>query len=409
MATQPNRHELDQPSLPPQPDAPPERAATKRADAPDIGATIDQLITSVGGTPGSFNARLIHELMVTALKLIPDGRDTGELKLITAALKELRYAYRVFGQYADPHKVTIFGSARTPNAHPDYSAAVEFSRIMGEAGWMVITGAGGGIMEAGHVGPGRTKSFGVAIRLPFETTANEVILGDEKLIYFRYFFTRKLMFLSQAEAVALFPGGFGTMDEAYEVLTLVQTGKASMIPIVLCEGSHVPTPANPSVAPPPVPGAPPPAPKQPDPRLPEGPATAGYWESWDRWVKASLLARGLISPEDLNLYYLAKDPADAARHITQFYRNYHSARYVEDDYVIRLKRPIKAADVERLSDEFKVLIKPSGGAPGRMSLRGPYPVEHDNLELPRLSFTHTRRGFGLIRKLIDRINECEPA
>lgn len=409
MTNDHNRQELEPAPLPPQPDLPPEKPATKRADAPDIAATLDDLISSVGGTPGTFNAKLVRELLTNTLKLIPDGRDTGELKLITATLKELRYAYRVFGQYKDPHKVTIFGSARTPSSHPDYAAAVEFSRLMGEAGWMSITGAGGGIMEAGHVGPGRNKSFGVAIRLPFETTANDVILGDEKLIYFRYFFTRKLMFLSQAEAVALFPGGFGTMDEAYEVLTLVQTGKASMIPIVCCEGSHVPESANPSVATPPPPGAPPAAPKETPPGMPQGPATAGYWESWDRWVRSSLLARGLISPEDLNLYYLAKDPADAVQHICKFYRNYHSSRYVEDNYVIRLKRPLKQADVDRLSDEFAILIKPANGVAGRITQRGPFPVEQDHVDLPRLSFLHTRRGFGLIRKLIDRINECEPA
>ena len=381
MTQEQHRQELDPPAIPAQPDLPPEQPATKRADAPDISAALVSLISSVGGAPGSFNARLVRDLMVTALKLIPDGRDTGELKLITAAIKELRYAYRVFGQYRDPHKVTIFGSARTPQSHPDYAAAVEFSRVMGEAGWMVITGAGGGIMEAGHVGPGRTRSFGVAIRLPFETTANEVILGDEKLIYFRYFFTRKLMFLSQAEAVALFPGGFGTMDEAYEVLTLVQTGKASMIPIVLCEGAPAP----------------------------DAPEAAGYWESWDHWVRTALLTRKLISPEDLNLYYIAKDPTDAANHITQFYRNYHSSRYVEDNYVIRLNRPLKEADVARLADEFSILIKPVAGLPGRMVMRGPYPAEQDHLDLPRLSFPHTRRGFGLIRKMIDRINELETA
>lgn len=407
MTNEPNRQELDPAPLPVQPDLPPERPATKRADDPDISATLDDLISSVGGHAGSFNARLVKDLLTNALKLIPDGRDTGELKLITASLKELRYAYRVFGQYKDPHKVTIFGSARTPQAHADYAAAVEFSKLMGEAGWMVITGAGGGIMEAGHVGPGRTKSFGVAIRLPFETTANDVILGDEKLIYFRYFFTRKLMFLSQAEAVALFPGGFGTMDEAYEVLTLVQTGKASMIPIVCCEGSHVPTPDNPSVAPPPIPGAPPAAPKQPDPARPEGPATAGYWESWDQWVRSCLLARGLISQEDLNLYYLARDPADAVEHIKKFYRNYHSSRYVEDNYVIRLKRPLAEKDVARLTEEFAVLIKPADGKPGKIVQRDAFSVEQDHLDLPRLTFHHTRRGFGLIRKMIDRINECQ--
>ena len=239
MPPETNRQELDPPvdAAPPPPvGAPPEKPATRRADDPAIAAHIDELIQQVGGVPGSFNAKLVRDLITTGLKLIPDGRDTGELKLITTAIKEMRYAYRVFGQYREPHKVSIFGSARTPVGHPDYAAARDFGRLMAEAGWMVITGAGDGIMKAGHEGPGREASFGVAIRLPFETNANEVIAGDDKLIHFRYFFTRKLMFLSQAEAVALFPGGFGTMDESFEALTLVQTGKSSMIPIVLLEG-----------------------------------------------------------------------------------------------------------------------------------------------------------------------------
>jgi len=226
MSTEHHRSELDPPTTgtsPAERDVPPERPAQKRADDPDIAAEINDLIQRVGGDPDSFDGSLINQLVTSALKLIPDGRDTGELKLMTAAMKELRYAFRVFGQYPDPHKISIFGSARTPEDHPDYEAAVEFSRLMAARGWMVITGAGDGIMKAGHEGPGRDASFGVAIRLPFETTANEVIAGDEKLIHFRYFFTRKLMFLSQSEAVALFPGGFGTMDEAFETLTLVQT------------------------------------------------------------------------------------------------------------------------------------------------------------------------------------------
>lgn len=368
-----NRTELDPPpsnasGVAPPVGAPPDRAAQRRADDPDITERIDRLIADMGGKPGTFQAKLVRDLISTSLKLIPDGRDTGELKLITASVKELRYAYRVFGQHPEPHKVTIFGSARTPPTHPDYQAAVEFSRLMAAEGWMVITGAGGGIMEAGHVGPGREKSFGVAIRLPFETTANQVIAGDQKLIHFRYFFTRKLMFLSQAEAVALFPGGFGTMDEAYEALTLIQTGKSSMIPIVLLEG--------------------------------EG---QNYWEQWDRWVREALLARGLISPEDVGLYRICHTPAEATAHILKFYRLYHSSRYVGDDLVIRLKRPLRDEDVKRLEEEFRPLIK-SGG----MSLRKAYDVEDDHLDLPRLAFTHTRSRFGLVRQLIDRINECEP-
>jgi uncharacterized protein (TIGR00730 family) len=370
---EPNRLELD-PATTTQPRdesaAPPERSVQRRADDPDITATLDRLIAELGGgrgEPGSYDAKLVRELLIAGLKLIPDGRDTGELKLITAAVKELRYAYRVFGQYREPHKVTIFGSARTVATHPDYAATVEFSRIMAAKGWMVITGAGGGIMHAGHVGPGRQASFGVAIRLPFETTANEIIAGDQKLIHFRYFFTRKLMFLSQAEAVVLLPGGFGTLDEAYETLTLVQTGKASMIPIVMLEG--------------------------------EG---GTYWKQWQAFTDGALKSRGLISPEDANLYYFARDPADAAAHVSQFYRVYHSSRYVKDDLVIRLKAPIAQKDVERLGREFAALVKS-----GTMELRGPLDAEDDNLNLPRLVFTHTRNKFGLVRKLIDEINRCQ--
>jgi uncharacterized protein (TIGR00730 family) len=351
--------------------APPERPAQRRADDPDVVARLNDLIADVGGaacTPDSFDTRLVRELLIAGLKLIPDGRDTGELKLFTAAVKELRYAYRVFAQYREPHKVTIFGSARTPEAHPDYLATVEFSRLMAKLGWMVITGAGGGIMHAGHVGPGRDASFGVAIRLPFETTANEVIAGDEKLIHFRYFFTRKLMFLSQAEAVTLMPGGFGTMDEAYETLTLVQTGKASPVPIVMLEG--------------------------------EG---GSYWHDFEDWARKGLLDRGFISPEDVNLYYMAKDAEDAAQHITRFYRNYHSSRYVRDNFVIRLNGHLRAEDVERLNGDFAVLVKD-----GAIVQDGPMEGEADHLHLPRLIFHHTRHKYGLIRKLIDRINDCEP-
>jgi uncharacterized protein (TIGR00730 family) len=351
--------------------APPERIAQRRADDPDIVARLDALIQEVGGEAleqDSFDTRLVRELLIAGLKLIPDGRDTGELKLITAAVKELRYAYRVFAQYREPHKVTIFGSARTPPTHPDYIATVEFSRLMALRAWMVITGAGGGIMHAGHVGPGRAASFGVAIRLPFETTANEVIAGDEKLIHFRYFFTRKLMFLSQAEAVALMPGGFGTMDEAYETLTLVQTGKASPIPIVLLEG--------------------------------EG---GSYWQEWEHWTRKGLLDRGFISPEDVNLYYMARTPQDAAEHIARFYHVYHSSRYVKDHFVIRLMGRLREEDVGRLNDEFAVLVKS-----GAMVQSGPLEGEDDHPHLPRLTFQHTRHKYGLLRKLIDRINSCEP-
>jgi uncharacterized protein (TIGR00730 family) len=348
---------------------PPEQPQHKRADAPEILARIDALIKDVGGDPSGSDGRLVRDLVVNGLKLIPDGRDTGEIKLISAAVKELRYAHRVFGQYPEPHKVTIFGSARTPRTHPDYLAAVEFSRKMASRGWMAITGAGGGIMEAGHEGPGKEKSFGVAIRLPFETTANQVIAGDSKLITFRYFFTRKLMFVSQAEAVALFPGGFGTMDEAFEALTLIQTGKAAMLPVVLLQGQG-----------------------------------ETYWEKFLTFVHEGLLQRGWISPEDLSLLKLCHSSDEAVEHISQFYRVYHSARYVRDDLIIRLHKPLTDGAVADLNKRFAKLIKPDGQP---MHIRGPMEVEDDHLHLPRLVFTHTRYHYGMIRQLIDAINLSE--
>ncbi len=373
---EPNRVELDpapatQPidELQGQSVAPPERRAATRADDPDIAATLTRLIAQVGGEPGSDESRMIHEMLTAGLKLIPDGRDRGEIKLMTSAVKEMRYAYRVFGQYPAPHKVTIFGSARTPATHPDYAAAVEFGKLMAERGWMAITGAGDGIMKAGHEGPGRQASFGVAIRLPFETTANTVIAGDSKLIHFRYFFTRKLMFISQSEAVAIFPGGFGTMDELFEVLTLVQTGKAAMVPIVLVEG-----------------------------------AGGHYWKEWREWMHTGLLKRGWISPEDESLLTFCETPAHAADAIERFYRVYHSSRYVRDELVIRLRHRLRDADVAILAQEFATLVKR-----GTIVQQGALPGEEDHLDLPRLVFTHTRHKFGLVRKLIDRINECPAA
>jgi uncharacterized protein (TIGR00730 family) len=366
-----NRIELDPPaSTQPVSEAAiaPEAPEVRRADDGEVQDRVIDLLEMVAGSSDNYNAKLVRELITAALKLIPDGRDTGELKLMTAAMKELRYAYRVFGEYSDPHKVTIFGSARTPEDHPDYLEAVVFSRLMAEAGWMSITGAGDGIMKAGHEGPGRKASFGVAIQLPFETSANTFIKGDEKLINFRYFFTRKLMFLSQAEAVVCFPGGFGTLDETFETLTLVQTGKASMVPIVFVDG-------------------------QTDEK------GHSYWEGFDHFVREQLLDRGWVSKEDFHLYYIAKDAQDAADHVTNFYRVYHSSRYVRDDLVIRIKHRLTDEQVAILNEEFSVLVKT-----GEITQGDALEQERDHLELPRIVFHHTRYKFGLIRALIDRIN-----
>lgn len=335
-------------------------------DLPEVSNHVDALVSLAGADPTGRPGRIVADLVRTALKLPTDGRNTGELKLLTNSFKELRHALRVFAPYRATPKISIFGSARTPPEHPDYLAAVEFSRLMADAGWLVITGAGDGIMKAGHEGPGRDSSFGLSIRLPFETTANSVIAGDHKLLGFRYFFTRKLMFLSQSAAVAAFPGGFGTQDELMETLTLMQTGKSPIVPIVLIAG----------------------------------PGRTSYWDRWVEYVREEFLDGGFISPDDLSLFHVAATPADAVEHVLRFYSTYHSARYVGDVLVLRIRHRLTDEQVDALNDEFAPLVRS-----GRIEQRGAFDVEDDVRDLPRLAFGHTQRSFGAVRQLIDRVNE----
>ena len=344
------------------------RRSSKRADRAPIEA-LDRLVREAGGDPAQLSGQLIRQMMHTALKLYRDAADNGELKLISRSFKELRAAMHVFRPYQRVRKISIFGSARTPEDHGQYQAAVQFSRGISRAGWMVITGAGGGIMQAGHEGTGRKASFGVAIRLPFETTANKVIAGDEKLVTFRYFFTRKLMFVKEAHAVALFPGGFGTQDEGFEVLTLVQTGKAGPIPIVMIDE----------------PGG-------------------DYWTRWDRYVRDQLLGNNMIGEEDLNLYTITDDPRKAVDHVLNFYRNYHSQRYVRDQLVIRMNHPPTDDQVVALNEQFSDLV-----AEGRIETTRPLKGERMHLDLPRLKFKFNRRAHGRLRLFIDRLNEFAPS
>lgn len=325
---------------------------------------MNQLVTDAGGDPDNITGKSVREVMHTGLKLLRDNASLGEIKLISRALKELRYALKVFRPYDDHPKISVFGSARTPEAHDDYQAAVRFSKTMAESGWMVITGAGDGIMRAGHGGAGADASFGVAIRLPFETNANDVIVGDPKLVTFRYFFTRKLMFMWMSHAVALFPGGYGTQDEGFEALTLIQTGKAPLVPIVCVDA----------------PGG-------------------DYWKHWDNYITKSLLEKGWISPEDKNLYFVTDDPAAAARHVSDFYRNYHSQRFVRDDLVLRIRRPLTQKQLDQLTDEYSSLI-----VDGKVQQGGPLDGERDHLQLPRVWFHHTKHGYGKLRAMIDQIN-----
>ena len=314
---------------------------------------------------------LIKEMLATILRLKDAPLETLDLKILNRTLRELRYAFKVFGQYRDRRKVSIFGSARTQPGEPDYRLATEFGRRIVEAGYMVITGAADGIMGAAQEGAGREQSFGVNIMLPFEQGANATIADDPKLVNFKYFFTRKLMFLKESQAVAPFPGGFGTHDEGFEALTLVQTGKAPPQPIVFL---HAPG--------------------------------SDYWHEWNRFVTGQLLARKLISEEDLRLFKIF-DSADAAvAEITTFYRVYHSLRFVDRLLVMRLKRRLSEKQLNTLNTEFADLLDA-----GTFEQRATFPDEADEPELadlPRLTCRYHRRSAGRLRQLIDRINGFAP-
>ncbi|MBS4164821.1 Uncharacterized protein PRO82_002156 [Candidatus Protochlamydia amoebophila] len=325
---------------------------------------IHELIEFIGADPESFQSVLIAQIIATSLKMGQEGFAMGQLKLMTRAFKEMRYAYRVFNKYPVNKRISIFGSSRTPESHPDYQAAKFFGAAMANLNWVCITGAADGIMRAGLEGAEKESRFGLSIRLPFESPSNSLLAGDPKLINFRYFFTRKLMFLSHSDAIAAFPGGVGTQDELFEVLTLMQTGKANILPVVLIEGEN-----------------------------------GSYWRAWQDYLCQNLLVNGWISPEDLNLFYLSSSVNDAVAHIQQFYRRYHSSRYVKDVLVIRLLSTLTDQQVEQLNQEFSLLLKE-----GKMYLTKPLQEETDHLELPRLAFEHNRRYFGLLRLLIDKIN-----
>jgi uncharacterized protein (TIGR00730 family) len=316
----------------------------------------------------SEDSNLLEEMMVTICRLARDGCGRGELKILNAALKELRYAFKTFAPYSEIRKVSIFGSSRTLEHQAEYQQAVNFAARMREHNWMVITGAGDGIMRAGHGGAGREKSFGVAIRLPFEQATNEIIADDSKLINFRYFFTRKLVFIKEASAVALFPGGFGTQDEGFEAVTLVQTGKAGPLPVVLVDAKG-----------------------------------GTYWQHWREYVRRELLGGAMIDPEDLNLLTITDDAEEAAQVILRFYRRYHSSRFVGDEFVIRMISPLDAAAIDRLNAEFSDTLRE-----GRIrALDGPLPAENGAYpELPRLALAFNRRRFARLRMLVDAINDA---
>jgi uncharacterized protein (TIGR00730 family) len=319
---------------------------------------------------------LIEQIKLSADQLAVDRTSRGDLKILSRTLRELRYAFKVFTPYRSRRKVTVFGSARTRPDEPAYRQAVAFGHAMADHSWLVVTGAASGIMEAGHVGAGREHSMGLNIMLPFEQYANPIIAGDTKLVHMKYFFTRKLMFVKECDAVCLLPGGFGTLDEGLEVLTLLQTGKRDLVPVVFLD------------------------------------APGGvFWTEFQQYVERRLLGGGMISPDDLALYKLTDSVDAAVQEILQFFKVYHGMRYVKNKLVFRLKEPITAELLAAINVEFADIING-----GEFTVSGPLAEEKDEPDLaafPRLVFRFNRRSLGRLRMLIDAINrgniEPQPA
>lgn len=326
-----------------------------------------QVVALVERWGADHSPELVEEMIGTILKMARDRMSVADLKLFNRALKEMRRAARMWVPYKDIPKISIFGSARTSPEAAEYHAAETFARRMREEGFMIITGGGDGIMGAAQKGAGRERSFGLNIRLPFEQQANETIIGDPKLAEFNYFFTRKLNFVKESHAIALFPGGFGTMDEGFETLTLLQTGKSKILPLVLVD-------------------------------KPGG----EYWLTWVKFMQDHLVTAGLISAEDFAFFKITDDIETAVDEVLRFYRVYHSSRYVGERLVIRLKGRLKPEAIDKLNVDFADLLK-EGQFEQCDALRQER-GEPEVLHLPRLVFTLRKRSFARLRLLIDAIN-----
>ena len=331
-------------------------------------AELQKSISDLVGEFGSIqNADYVMQLISTSLELGTDKTSTLDLKIASSALKEMREAFAMFQPFTQQRKVTIFGSARTKKDDPLYSHTLKVAKSLADEGWMVVTGAGPGIMEAGMEGAGRERSIGVSIRLPFESSANSIIAGDEKYVSMRYFFTRKLMLVKESQAFLCLPGGFGTLDETFELLTLTQTGKGVPVPIVLLD----------------LPGD-------------------RFWHSIDDLIRNQLLVRGLVSSEDLALYRVCDSISDATSEIQGFYRNYHSIRFIGKHLIMRLNHEPTPQILEALHEKFGHLCR-SGG----FEVVQPHSVErseNDHVDKHRLRFDPNRSDAGGLRELINFLN-----
>lgn len=333
-----------------------------------IEEVIERLIDMAGGIrrPG-----IVREMILASLKAGREDDGRVDLKLMNTSLKEMRYTAKIFHDYRHIKKVTVFGSARTQPSELIYEMARRLGKKLSESGYMVITGGGPGIMQAANEGAGPEHSFGVNIQLPFEQKPNPTLDGDPKIILYKYFFNRKVAFLKEADAVALFPGGFGTLDEAMETLTLVQTGKRNPLPLLLLDE----------------PGG-------------------SYWSNWIRFVKQQLLANGYIGESDLKLFESYDAVEDAVQCINRFYRRYHSLRYVGHRLIIRLTSPIEKTVIKELKNHFSDMLL----ANGDIHASGPFPEEMDEPDirhLPRLAVDFNRVNFGRLREFIDAVNSWE--
>ena len=331
-----------------------------------VDDSIDNLMAAVGGIT---HPDIVREIILAGLKAGQENDGRMDLKLMNTTLKEMRFTAKVFGPYRTVRKVTVFGSARTRPDAPPYRMAVTLGEQLAAAGFMVITGGGPGIMQAANEGAGSAHSFGVNIRLPFEQKPNPVLVGNPRHITYKYFFNRKVAFLKEADAVVLFPGGFGTMDEAMESITLLQTGKRYPLPLIMID--------------------------EPD---------GTYWERLCRFLENELADRGYISPDDFRLIEKVDRPEDAVDRIRHFYSRYHSLRYVKEKLVIRMATSLANAQVAALEKAFADILVPGGA----MQLSGPLEDERDEpelMDLPRLVIDFNRRDFGRLRQLVDAIND----
>jgi uncharacterized protein (TIGR00730 family) len=339
-----------------------------RVGDPDVDRLIVELIEAAGTTE---QPELVFELVASAIRMQREVVARRELKIANYTMKEMRYAFHVFAPFRSRHKVSVFGSARTKPGDPAYRSAEEFSRQIAAQDWMVITGAGPGIMQAGIEGAGRDNSFGVNIQLPFEQIANSAIAGDSKLINFRYFFTRKLTFVKESDAFCLLPGGFGTMDESFELLTLLQTGKSYPAPVVLLD-----TPGS------------------------------SYWRKWKDFVIEELLDNGLINADDLCLVHLTDDIEEAVDHMVNFFSNYHSMRYVGRRLVLRHRHRLEDEDLARINQDFAdIVVK---GQLERAEVSRAEQSDDDALDMHRIAFEFDQFGNARLRQLIDRLNQLSP-